>query len=73
MIGGRTQECHGTPILLLGLTHKNLDHLREGKPISLKPYKHPFIPAKMGILLFAGLTEASMMLRLESLVLTSDR
>jgi hypothetical protein len=66
MVGGRTQERNGKTTLLVGLSSQNLEHLKSGAPLSLKAETHPFVPANMEILLFAGNTEASMLDHLES-------
>ena len=60
MIKGRMHTKDGTPIQFLGLSHPNLDKLRAGLPIYVKPEE----PAahglpEMGVVIHGGETEES--------------
>lgn len=57
MIKARGTAPDGRPVLVLGLSHDNLDRLRAGQPITFdaKPYGYDG-----EILIFAGKTEKAM-------------
>ena len=55
----------GTQLLVIGLSHTNLDRLREGKPIH---FRGALLGLLVDVMVFAGETEASMTYELESLI-----
>lgn len=60
MILGRGTTDTGEESLLIGLSHKNLDYLRAGRPMVLTNEKYAAIPGNMHIVIFADETEDSM-------------
>jgi hypothetical protein len=60
MISGRAKGKSGRTMIILGLSHANLERLKAGKPIAMTPMTHPVLPPDIEFYIFAGETEEAM-------------
>jgi hypothetical protein len=62
MIKGRMHTKDGKPILFLGLSYENLDRLRAGDPIFVRPEESArHLLPEMGVVIHGGETEETIL------------
>lgn len=67
LLSGPEFSKRNRPTIVLGLSHKNLELLKEGKPVLVKGDEHG-LNLSVDVLIFSGETEAKMALELVELV-----
>ena len=72
MVSGKVKHNNGETTYVIGLSHENLQQLKAGRPISLRPDQYPFMPCDTTILFFGCETETSLLNRLEQAGLKTE-